>query len=269
MRAAVFTSKPKFGSKTKILGARNFKVRNKDRTAAQLSFKAVSGWGGPRRGAGRPNKTGQVNHMKRAKVKSSTPLHLTWRLKKDLVNLRCGEVLALFRTASARAKNFGLRVVHFSIQSNHLHLIVECKSNEGLKRGTRSLAACLGKGVRKLIGGRGSVFAGRFDLKVLTNPTMVRNAMAYVLQNFSKHARLLNHVDRYSSAPNFSRWQRLLGSRAGPILTSGPPLSVSRSCSWPTFISERSREKAGLLPDFLSTSQSWLAREGWMRAPVT
>ncbi|MGE4132722.1 MAG: hypothetical protein AB7F86_13850 [Bdellovibrionales bacterium] len=194
--------------------------------------------------------------MKRAQIKASTPLHLTWRLKDHVVNLRCGEVLALFRRAAARSKNFGLRVIHFSIQSNHLHLIVECKNNEALKRGTRSLAASIGKGVRNLTGSRGSVFAGRFDLKVLTGPTMVRNAMAYVLQNYSKHAKLLNHIDRYSSAPYFSAWRRLLGARAGPILED-----ASRKDSSQMFRCENHS-----LPDFLSPPRSWLAKEGWMRA---
>lgn len=186
--------------------------------------------------------------MKREKVKTSTPLHLTWRLKEDLVNLRCGDVLTLFKAASKRAKEFGLHVIHFSLQSNHIHLIVECRNNDCLKCGTRSLASSLGKGIRKITGGRGGVFAGRFDLKVLKNPTVVRNAMVYVLQNFSKHARLLNHVDRYSSAPYFSQWRRLLGPRIGPILAG---------------MGSRSQ---GPQPEFLGQPTSWLAREGWLRA---
>ena len=218
------------------------------RAGAQTAFKGVSGWGGKRAGAGRPNLSGQVNHMKRARVKSATPLHLTWRLKDDVVNLRSYDALKLFKAAAVRARGFGLRILHFSLQSNHIHLIVECKSNEALKLGTRSLGTSLGKGIRKLAGGVGSVFAGRFHLQVLVNPTRVRNAMAYVLQNYSKHARLLNHIDRYSSAPYFYQWRQLLGARMGPILAghSGPP--------------------ARPIPDFLSPPQSWLGREGWLRA---
>ncbi|MGE4133110.1 MAG: hypothetical protein AB7F86_15820, partial [Bdellovibrionales bacterium] len=140
--------KPKAGPRSKIRGARKLKARHKNPTATQLSFKAVSGWGGKRRGAGRPNRTGQVHHMKRERVKSSAPLHLTWRLKNDIVNLRCGDVLATFKSASKRARQFGLHVIHISLQSNHIHLIVECRSSQALKCGTRSLGACLGKGIR-------------------------------------------------------------------------------------------------------------------------
>ncbi|MGE4133609.1 MAG: hypothetical protein AB7F86_18375 [Bdellovibrionales bacterium] len=196
--------------------------------------------------------------MKRPRVKASTPLHLTWKLRKDTVNLRCNDVLKVFKLATARAKGYGLRVLHFSLQSNHLHLLVECKDNEALKRGTKSLASGLGKGIRKLVGGRGRVFVGRFDLKVLVNPTTVRNAMAYVLQNYSKHGNLLNHVDRYSSAPFFTQWRLLLGRNVGPLLedidstfTTGAKLN---------------RNSIQRLPHFLSPPQSWLAREGWMRA---
>jgi len=216
--------------------------------AIQLRFKKVNGWGGERRGAGRPNESGQVNHMKRPKVNFSTPLHLTWRLKPDLVNLRCAEVSALFKAAAARAKDFGLSVVHYSILSNHLHVVVECEDNEALMKGTRSLAATLGKGIRKVAGGRGGVFDGRFHLQVLENPTATRNALAYVLQNYARHSKLIAHVDRYSSAPFFSQWCKLLGKNAGPILEDlRPPPNQD-------------------LPPHLSPPRSWLAREGWQKA---
>ena len=219
------------------------------KTAAQLSFEKVNGWGGKRRGAGRRNRAGRVNHMKRPKVKYSTPLHLTLRLKKDLVNLRCGDVELAFETAAIKAKAFGLRIVHYSLQNNHVHLIVEAGDNDMLARGMRSFGSCFGKAVRKIVGGKGGVFDGRFHLHVLKNPTEMRNALAYVLQNFSKHSKLLKHVDRYSSAPYFGDWRQLLGSRAGPILSA--------------------MGKPPPLPEHLSSPRSWLAQTGWMKAKVS
>ncbi len=216
------------------------------RKSPQLTFKKVNGWGGKRKNAGRPNKSGRINHMKRPKIKASTPLHLTWRLKNDLVNLRCDEVQAAFQKAAQKAKKLELRLLHYSLQHDHIHLIAEANGNQALKRAMRSFGCSFGKAIRKIRGGKGSVFDGRFHLEVLDNPTQVRNAMAYVLQNFSKHNQLLKHVDRYSSAPYFGLWRKLLANRAGPILTeikSPPPL-----------------------PEFLSPPKSWLAQAGWMKA---
>lgn len=216
------------------------------KTAPQLAFKKISGWGGKRRGAGRPNLSGLVSHGKRAVVKKSTPLHLTWRIHDDLVNLRCGESETAFKKAAAGCRKFGLRILHYSIQKDHLHLIAEADDNTALGLGMRSFGTRFGKALREIIGGSGRVFVGRYHLNVLDNPTKMKNALSYVLQNQAKHTRLVRHVDQYSSAPYFGKWKELFGPQMGPVLvdTSKTPPS---------------------LPDYLSTPRSWIAREGWMR----
>lgn len=220
------------------------KKSNRNLSAAQASFEGVGGWGGKRRRAGRKNQTGLVNHMKRESVDFKKPLHITMRLAVAKLNLRCGLVLVEFERCAKRARIFGLRVLHFSLQGDHLHLMVEAAVNSALAAGMRSLGASLGKALRKILGGRGAVFAGRYHLHVLKTPTEVRRALAYVLQNRAKHSRLIEHVDRYSSAPYFSKWVELYGSRLSPLLIG---------------------RRAAPLPGFLSSPVSWLARSGWMR----
>lgn len=220
--------------------------RNTHQTAAQLKFKAVNGWGGKRRGAGRKNQSGKVSHSKREKVDFKRPLHLTLKVRDPKWSLRCGEIAAAFKNSAKGAQKFGLRILHYSLLKDHIHILVEARNNEDLARGMRSFGARMGKAIRKIVGGRGAIFKGRFHLRVVTNPTQMRNTLAYVLQNFSKHTRLLKHVDAYSSAPYFGQWRKLFGRGAGPILDglSRPPP----------------------LPDFLCAPVSWLAREGWRRA---
>jgi hypothetical protein len=216
------------------------------KTAPQLSFKKVNGWGGKRRGAGRPNRSGQVGHGERPAVSKRVPMHLTWKLKADLVNLRCGEIESVFKTCSEAVKKFGLRIVHYSIQRDHLHMFAEADGAEALALGMRSFGCRFGKAIRKIAGGRGPVFAGRYHLQLLETPTQVRNTLAYVLQNQAKHTKLIKHLDRYSSAPYFGQWKILFKGKMGPVLGSAsrpPPL-----------------------PQFLSPPKTWLAREGWQRA---
>lgn len=221
---------------------------NNLKTAAQLSFKAVNGWGGKRRGAGRPNKSGLVNHMKREAVDFKRPLHLTLKVRNAKWNLRCGEVLAQFKRSAAKARLFGVRVLHYSILRDHVHMVVETASNEDLAAGMRSFGASFGKALRNIFGGRGAVFAGRYHLHVLKSPTEVRNALAYVLQNMAKHSRLLQHLDGYSSAPYFDQWKTLLGRHMSPILRG---------------------HRAAKLPTYLSPPRSWLARVGWTRVKTS
>jgi len=217
------------------------------RKPEQLTFKKVNGWGGKRRGAGRPNESGTVNHMGREEVNFKKPLHLTLRLKDEVrINLRSSEMLECFKECAEKAKTAGLRVIHFSVQSNHIHILAECRDNPTLSKGMKSLGCRLGKAIRQRCGGRGSVFKGRFHLHVLKTPREAKNGLGYVLLNQSKHQGLIPYNDRYSSAGYFYEWKKLLGRKVGPILSD-----------W------RKRDRP--LPSYLSAPKSWLAREGWMK----
>ncbi|MBI2605205.1 MAG: transposase [Deltaproteobacteria bacterium] len=198
--------------------------------------------------------------MKRAEVTAKTPLHLTMRLKEKLPTLRRKFLLKEFQKCVHGAKAHGLSVIHFSIQYNHVHLIAETRDNKALALGMRSLASRFGKIIRSYshqtgFGSKGgSVFKGRYHLHALRTPLETRNALRYVLLNFSKHEKLVEHVDEYSSARFFRNWTMLLGKKfKGPIRTDAHFYSVRATA--------RDAEEWGL-----SHPRSWLASRGWMRA---
>src|SRR5690349_8411469 len=116
----------------------------------QLSFKVTAGRGGKRKGAGRKNRSGTVNHMARAKVSARHPMHVTLRLMTGRPNLRRQLFLKVFAKAAEMAKEFGLRIIHFSILGNHIHLIVEADTNEKLSRGMQSLNIRLAKSLKSM-----------------------------------------------------------------------------------------------------------------------
>jgi len=249
----------------------------------QLTFKKTQGWGGHRRGAGRKNLSGTPNHMKRPKVTLKQPLHVTLRLKEKLPSLRNKSLFKEFKKSIACAKPMGLYVLHFSVQSNHIHLICEAKSNRTLALGMRSLAGRFAKIVRlhsqRRIQGthgvhsthrgqrlhhstharskhsmsEGSVFKGRYHLHVLRTPSETKRALEYVLLNLSRHQKRLEYIDAYSSAPTFQQWKKLLGQRFRFTLRSDADFY------------ERYGPPKELL-EVLSTPRSWLAKSGWMRA---
>jgi hypothetical protein len=80
-------------------------------------------------------------------------------------------------------------------------MIVEASGNPVLNRGLRSFVIRFSKGVKRLIKVEGPLFAGRYHLHLLKTPTEVKRALIYVLQNFSKHAKLPKPLLFYLSSP--------------------------------------------------------------------
>src|SRR5471030_610802 len=120
----------------------------KKKREKQFEFTGVTGWGGKRIGSGRLNFSGQVNHMKRPEISLKTPLHITLRLKEKLPSIRNKNLFKEFKESVRRAKHLGLYIIHFSVQSNHIHLFCEGKSNRAVALGMRALAGRFAKYVR-------------------------------------------------------------------------------------------------------------------------
>ena len=105
-------------------------------------------------------------------------------------HLRTQSRLALIQGALRDASDrFGMQVVHFSVQGNHLHLIVEAEGRDALSRSMKGLAVRIAIGLNRMIGRRGTVFADRYHAHVLETPREVANTVRYVLNNYRKHSR--------------------------------------------------------------------------------
>jgi len=99
------------------------------------------------------------------------------------------------------------RVVHFSVMSNHIHLICEAHGNKALALGMRGIGGRVAKKVNKVLGRKGRVIADRYHAHVLHTRAEVRNAVRYVLRNAERHDVLLGVADSADSAD--------VGGRAG------------------------------------------------------
>jgi len=179
------------------------------RRALQREFRFTN-WGGKRRGAGR-KPTGdraRVSHAKRAKLAARFPVLVTLRLREGLRSLRANDALGLLRDAFVAGSNGSFRVVEFSIQSNHVHAIVEASDQRTLSRAMNGLTTRLARGLNRLWRRAGQVLDDRYHARILTSPRAVRCALIYVLQNARKHGawRALA-PDVFSSAPWFDGWR--------------------------------------------------------------
>jgi putative transposase len=180
----------------------------------QLALRFKSTWGGARAGAGRPAGSRRtVAHRQRPPHKARFPLHVTVRARGGLPPLREEQLAETIRRCIAAASDEGFRVVHFSVQKNHLHLIVEATGAGELSRGMQGLNVRVARAVNRLLGARGRVWRERYHARELETPRAVRNAIVYVLMNARKHgARIPSGVDACSSAPWFDGFRRRASS---------------------------------------------------------
>jgi putative transposase len=179
--------------------------------------------GGRRAGAGRKPGPGRrkVTHRKRPRHDPHLPVHVTLRARDGLPSLRVNRVwLALERTL-ARSSDGTFRVVHFSAQADHLHLIVEADAPTRLTSGMQGLAIRAAKAINRVLGRHGRVWSDRYHARTLATPREVRNALVYVLQNWKKHEHVADGLDPRSSARWFAGWHE--GADAGASASPVPP----------------------------------------------
>ncbi|MBI3178916.1 MAG: transposase [Deltaproteobacteria bacterium] len=130
-----------------------------------------------------------------------------------------------------------MRIVHASIQANHVHLLVEANDEQALSRGLRAFMTACARRINAHLGRRGRVFAGRYHLTVITSPRHARSALCYVLNNWRRHhedraatSTRTASVDPYSTGILFDGWAGRRGRFAIPDRYD--PLPVAGARSW-------------------------------------
>jgi len=163
---------------------------------------------------------------------------VTLRGMRRLPSLRKQLLFFEMRRAVTRASRAWFRLLHFSVQSNHVHLLVEAHDKVSISRGIGGLAIRLARSINRQLGRRGRVWADRYHARPLRTPREVRHAIVYVLTNWMKHATNAAGLDPCSSAFWFEGW-KLPPSFAAPGWEGGAPPVV--------------------------TPRTWLAKTGWRR----
>lgn len=236
--------------------------------------------GGKRAGAGRPPKHERSSepHKKREQVDARHPLHVVTRVAEDIGSLRkrdlyraiCDATVSAFEKGSAKAaaavgtnnlgpsetahamRVAGFRIVHASVQRNHLHLLVEATDKDSLADGIQGFLSSAAQRINRAVSRRGTrrrgcVFTDRYYAVPLKTPRQVRNCLAYVLNNWRRHGEDREwrwNVDPFSTGIWFPGWKE---RAAVPVLFTPPPNYVWMM-TW--------------LP------KTWLLREGWKLHPL-
>ncbi len=178
-----------------------------------------------------------MQHLSREAVASRHPCHVTLKVERDVPPLRSAKLVReIERSFAAACERGEFRVVHYSIQSDHVHLMVEASGRAALGRGMKSIGARLARAVNRVFRRTGRVLAERYHLHVLKSPTEVRNALRYVLLNGRRHAGKLRRlsravrIDPASSGRWFDGWKR--GARFESTNVTARPPPVARPHTW-------------------------------------
>ena len=183
---------------------------------------------------------------------------MTQRLHAGLPSLRHADEIEVIRNAiSETAERDGFRIVHFSVQSNHVHYVCEARDPGCLTSGMRSLAIKLARRLNGLWKRTGAVFAERFHARALTKPTEVRHAISYVLKNDRKHWIISDGIDPFSSGPWFDGWT------PDKVSTNVRSRGSTGEASMSTRAREVDRLRARPVPT--AAALTWLLRVGWRR----
>ena len=217
-------------------------------------------------------------HKRRPELKRSYPVHVVLRVVDAIGSMRKRHMYRALREASISvalreltyAREGAFRIVHVSVQRNHIHLLVEASDKTALSRGMQSFQISAAKHLnravsveargltakqRRSLAGRramaarrrGTVFPDRFHQVIITSPKQARNTLAYVLNNWRKHrehqapfARTWN-VDPYSTGYQFDGWKQ---REHADVLCDKP---------------------ATFDPLIVYLPKTWLLREGWRK----
>jgi REP element-mobilizing transposase RayT len=196
-------------------------------------------WGGHRTGAGRKKSKVRRDplHRTRPHLTRHTPVHVVLRVKGEVGRLRRGPIYQAIRRAMLRVLGRSdFRLVHASIQHNHLHFLFEADDREALTSGMQGLVIAAARAINRACGRRGKVFEFRYHATKITLPKQARHALAYVLNNWRRHRedfgcepaeRAL--VDPYSTGISFTGWRDF---RSFVIPDGYEPLPVVSPQSW-------------------------------------
>jgi REP element-mobilizing transposase RayT len=173
-----------------------------------------------------------VAHRARPVHYHGHPVHVTMRVERRVPDLRHPCLFFVTRDAVVAGTRAGFRVVHYSVQRDHLHLLVEAGDKTALAHGLRALAIRVAKTVNAACGTTGRVLEGRYHARALRTPREVRFGLLYVLMNHKKHLRgsVRTLIDRCSSGIWFRGWRE-----TGPLRNDSA----------------------------LASPETWLLRSGW------
>ncbi len=156
------------------------------------------------KGAGRkPTMDPGIRHTKRLTFHRTTALHLTIKINKENSGLKTIEIAKKIKASFKKLYSNSVNLVHFTIEYDHIHLLVEAKSHLHLGKAMQSFGISLAKKLnyhRKKVG---TVYKHRYHQRILKTKTEIKNVINYIFQNGKKHGTNFSKFSQFNSYIHF------------------------------------------------------------------
>jgi REP element-mobilizing transposase RayT len=140
-----------------------------------------------------------IRHRERPKLSKLSSLHLTIKIKRIKADLKNKSILIILKRAIMNARIKGLRVIHYSLEYDHVHLLIEAHDNDILGRGMQSLGVTLVRGINKIKKLKGVVYKHRYHFRKINSSRELKIVMNYIFHNGVKHGTSKELVSHYNS----------------------------------------------------------------------
>ena len=152
------------------------------------------------KGAGRPARHDPgIRHTKRPNLKKPTSLHLTVKIKKNKAEIKNKSVLAILKRAIVNARKQGLKVIHYSLEYDHVHLLIEADNNLILGKGMKAFGVTFAKAINRLKKLKGEVYKHRYHFRRISSSKELKNVMNYIFTNGLKHKTANSIISPFNS----------------------------------------------------------------------
>ncbi|MEA9355221.1 transposase [Bacteriovorax sp. PP10] len=140
-----------------------------------------------------------IRHTKRFRLKKPSSLHLTIKVRENKADIQNKRILKALHNAIRRARLKGLKIVHYTLEYNHVHLLVESMDNKILHKGMQAFGITIAKAINKIKRTKGAVYKNRYHLRVIDSPRQLKNVLHYIFSNGIKHKRTKSQIDLFNS----------------------------------------------------------------------
>ncbi|MBC7714103.1 MAG: transposase [Rhizobacter sp.] len=152
------------------------------------------------KGAGRPAiHDAGIRHTSRPELHRPCSLHLTVKIKKIKADIKNKTILHFLKRAILNSRKQGLKVIHFSLEYDHVHLLIEADNNIVLGKGMKSFGVTLSKAINKVKNQKGGVYKHRYHFRQISSARQLKNVMKYIFLNGVKHKTANNIVSPFNS----------------------------------------------------------------------
>lgn len=140
-------------------------------------------------------------------------MHVTARCRHGLPSFRQQRVGKIVLRQLNRLNDESFQIVHFSIQTNHVHLVVEARDRATITRKMAGFMISFAKLLNSRVLGRskGKVWSDRYYRRDIEGGGDMNRVLRYVFGNAKRHGLIAAEAlvfDPYSTAWTFDGWKQ-------------------------------------------------------------